>query len=100
MSGSNLSSAELDARRRRALFRAWRRGLRETDLVLGGFAEANLAAMGEAELSEFERLLDAPDPQILAWIVGEPAPGAFDAPLIAGLRAAPRQAAIEEAGGQ
>ena len=101
MSGSNLSSAGLDARRRRALFRAWRRGLREIDLVLGRFAEANLAAMDEAELSEFERLLDVADLQVLAWIAGdETPPGAFDSPLLARLRAAPRQAAIEEAGGK
>ena len=39
MSGSDLSSGGLDARRRRALFRAWRRGLREMDLVMGQFAD-------------------------------------------------------------
>ena len=99
MSGSNLSSAGLDVRRRRALFRAWRRGVREADLVLGGFADANLATMSEAELDEFERLLDAPDPELLAWITGEaPVPAAFDTPLIARLRAAPA-AALRDAEG-
>ena len=73
MSGSMLSSAALDERRRKILFRAWRRGMREMDLVMGQFADANLPAMSEADLDEFERLLEAPDPQVLAWITGEEA---------------------------
>jgi antitoxin CptB len=101
MSGSDLSSAGLDARRRRVLFRAWRRGLREMDLVMGRFADRNLREMGEADLSEFERLLDVPDPQVLAWITGEaPTPPTFDTPLFARLRAAPREALIREAAGK
>jgi len=90
MSGNSLSSAGLDPRRRRLLFRAWRRGMREMDLVMGAFADAHLPALTEVELDEFERLLDAPDPQLLAWITGEaPVPPAFDTPLFARLRAAP-----------
>jgi antitoxin CptB len=93
MSGSMLSSAPLDERRRRILFRAWRRGLREMDLVMGQFADANLAAMSEAELDEFERLLTAPDPQVLAWMTGEEkTPPEFDTALFARLRDAPRAA--------
>ncbi len=93
MSGSMLSSAALDERRRRILYRAWRRGLREMDLVLGRFADAHLPAMGESELDEFERLLEVPDPQALAWITGEEAPPPdFDTPLMARLRAKPREA--------
>ena len=90
MSGNSLSSAGLDARRRRMLFRAWRRGMREMDLVMGAFADANLPGLSEAELDEFERLLDAPDPELLAWITGEASvPAAFDTPLLARLRLAP-----------
>jgi antitoxin CptB len=95
MSGSMLSSAALDERRRRILFRAWRRGMREMDLVMGRFADANLPSMSDAELDEFERLLSAPDPQTLAWIIGEaPTPPEFDTPLFARLRAAPREALL------
>jgi antitoxin CptB len=93
MPGSMLSSAALDERRRRILFRAWRRGLREMDLVMGRFADANLPAMSEAELDEFERLLDMPDPEVLAWITGEETtPPDFETPLFARLRTAPRDA--------
>jgi antitoxin CptB len=90
MSGSMLSSSTLDARRRRILFRAWRRGMREMDLVMGRFADANLPAMSEAELDAFEHLLDAPDVQVLTWITGEEkTPPEFDTSLIARLRDAP-----------
>jgi antitoxin CptB len=95
MSGSRLSSAALDERRRRILFRAWRRGLREMDLVMGQFADANLPAMSEAEVDEFERLLSAPDPEVLGWITGEIAvPAEFDTPLFARLCDAPREALL------
>ena len=93
MPGSILSSAALDERRRRILFRAWRRGLREMDLVMGQFADSNLPAMSDAELDEFERLLHVPDPEALSWITGEePTPAGFDTPLFARLRTAPRAA--------
>lgn len=89
-----LSSAGLDPRRRRILFRARRRGLREMDIALGGFADAHLAGLSEAELDEVEAWLDLPDPDILAWLTGEAAlPARFDTPLFAKLAAAPREAA-------
>ena len=37
--------ATLDPRRRKILFRAWHRGMREVDLLLGPFADASLAGM-------------------------------------------------------
>ena len=93
MSGSNLSSAALDERRRRILFRAWRRGMREMDLVMGHFADQNLPTMSEADLDAFERLIDAPDPECSR---GSPArrrrPPTYDTPLFARLRDAPREA--------
>ena len=89
MTGSNLSSAGLDARRRRVLFRAWRRGMREMDLLMGSFADAELPVMNEAELAEFEALLDAPDPVVLAWLTGEePTPADLETKLFARLRLA------------
>jgi len=98
MSGSMLSSAALDERRRKILFRAWRRGMREMDLVMGRFADLYLPDMTEAELDEFERLMEAPDFEVLSWITGEaPTPPAYDTPLFARLAAAPREALKREA---
>jgi len=64
----------LDERRKRLRFRAWRRGFREIDLILGGFADAHIGALDEAALAEFERLLEAPDDDVYAWIVGRLTP--------------------------
>jgi antitoxin CptB len=89
-----LSSAGLDPRRRRILFRARRRGMREMDLALGAFADAHLATLTEAELDEVEVWLDLPDPDMLSWLTGEvPSPPRFDTPLFAKLAEAPRRVA-------
>ena len=85
--GTNLSSEGLDPRRRRLLFRCWHRGIREMDLVLGGFADAHLASLTETELDELERWLEVPDQQIFAWINGmEMTPRGFDSTLFRRLR--------------
>lgn len=71
MSGSTRSSADLDPRRRKILFRAWHRGMRENDLIMGGFADAHIAMLTEAELDAFERLIEVLDRDLLSWITGE-----------------------------
>ena len=73
MSGSSISSEGLDARRRRLLFRAWHRGMREVDLITGRFADAHIASLSEAEVDDFERLMDVPEPDLLAWVMGSAA---------------------------
>ena len=60
-----LGPVERRARRRGAgafCFAPGGAGMREMDLVMGQFADAALPGMSEAELDEFERLLDVPDP--------------------------------------
>ena len=82
-----LSSEGLDGRRRRLLFRCRHRGIREMDLVLGRFADSELAGLSERELGELERWLDIPDQQIFAWVNGaEPAPPEIDTALFKRLR--------------
>jgi antitoxin CptB len=74
-------------RRRKLLFRSWHRGMREMDLIMGGFADARIAALDEKALEEFERLIEVPDPDLLAWIIGEVAvPPDFDSALLRDLR--------------
>lgn len=62
------------ARLRRAHFRAWRRGFREMDLIMGHFADQHLADLAPAQLARFEALLDVPDQDLYAWILGRDAP--------------------------
>jgi antitoxin CptB len=88
MSGSTISSEGLDARRRRLLFRAWHRGMREVDLITGRFADSHIAALSETEVDEFERLMDVPEPELLAWIMGSAeTPAAYNTALFRRLRA-------------
>jgi antitoxin CptB len=76
MTGSTRSSDGLDDRRKRLLFRCWHRGTREMDLILGRFADAEIANLSDDELTEFESLMDAPDPDLYAALTGNmpPAP--------------------------
>ena len=76
-------SEVLDERRRRLRYRAWHRGTREMDLVLGRFADAELAGLNDREVAELEALIEVPDPELLEWILGRSsAPAQFDTPLI------------------
>ncbi len=59
----------IEIRRRRLAWRAWHRGTKELDFVLGRYADAALAGMGEAELHRFERFLAVPDPDLHGWII-------------------------------
>jgi len=87
MSGTTRSSDGLDERRRRLLFRAWHRGMREVDLITGRFADAHIASMSEPEIDEFERLMDVPEPELLAWVMGaEATPAQFDTPMFSNMR--------------
>lgn len=71
--------AVMDARRRKALFRAQRRGIKELDLVFGAFAETHLASIDDAALARFEACLDAPDWRMYGWIMGnEKVPEEYD----------------------
>ena len=71
MSGTTRSSEGLSARQRRLLFRSWHRGIRETDLIFGRFADAHIADLSETDLDEYERLLDVPDHDLYGWVTGE-----------------------------
>jgi antitoxin CptB len=88
MPESTLSSANLDPRRRRILMRAWRRGMREMDYIMGGFADAHLPTLDESELDQFEALLGPPDRDVLMWLTGEaPTPDEYMTPLFRKLKA-------------
>lgn len=66
----------MQKRQRRASIRAWRRGTREMDLILGSYADENLTRMTEEELRCFEALLHENDQDIYAWITGMTPPPA------------------------
>jgi antitoxin CptB len=78
----------MDDRRKKLKFRAWRRGFREIDLILGRFADRRLADLDDAGLDAFEALLEAPDQDVYLWITEEAAaPPEYDTPILALVRA-------------
>ena len=61
--------------------------MRETDLIMGRFADACIGDLTEGDLDEYERLLDVPDRDLYAWVVGEyEPPQNYDTPLFHKLR--------------
>jgi antitoxin CptB len=71
MTGSTRSSSGLDDRRKRLLFRCWHRGTREMDLILGRFADAEIATLSDGELTQLEHLIEVPDPDLYAALTGD-----------------------------
>ena len=59
-----------DARRRRLVFRAWHRGTREMDLVMGRFTEAQVAALSDDDVADLEQLMEANDRDVFDWVSG------------------------------
>ncbi|MDP1631608.1 MAG: succinate dehydrogenase assembly factor 2 [Caulobacter sp.] len=59
-----------DIRVKKIRLRAWRRGFREADLILGPFADRYCPAMTVAELDVFEALLEEADQDIYDWYLG------------------------------
>jgi antitoxin CptB len=60
----------VEARRKRLIWRASHRGTREMDLLLGGFAKSRIDRFSEAELDELETIIDLPDQELMGWILG------------------------------
>lgn len=78
----------LEARRKRLMWRASRRGIKEMDILVGGFAAARLQTMAEADLAAFERLLEIPDQDLLSYATGQmPIPPHLQSPLLAAVLA-------------
>jgi antitoxin CptB len=79
---------ERKARMGRIQFRAWRRGFREADMVLGPFADAVGPTLSDEELTAFEALLDQEDQYLYGWIIErDPTPAEFDGPVMSKVRA-------------
>lgn len=69
-----MNENELQDWRKKLLFRAWHRGTRELDIMIGRFAEAAVPGFGATELAQFEELMKENDPDFYDWIIGKTAP--------------------------
>lgn len=69
-----------ETRLRRLKMRSMRRGIKEMDLILSAYAEANLEAMSAQDLDVFEEILHQNDQDLYTWVTGQvPAPDDFSA---------------------
>lgn len=82
----------LAIRLRRVRYRAWHRGTKEMDLMLGPYADAKLESLLPSELDRFEQLLEEADTDLLKWLMGqEPTPADADADFLERLLAFRRE---------
>tara|TARA_B110000438_G_C15370453_1_gene460312 strand:- start:99 stop:362 length:264 start_codon:yes stop_codon:yes gene_type:complete len=74
---------KLENIRRKLRFRSLRRGTKESDMVIGGFAQEHLHDLDEAQLADFEALLDENDQDVLSWIIDmKPPPVGFNTAIL------------------
>lgn len=88
MTGTTRSSADLDPRRRKILFRSWHRGTREMDLIMGRFADVHIGDLSVPDLDDYERLIEVPDRDLFAWVTDKaPTPANYDTAVFRALKA-------------
>lgn len=79
---------DIGMRRRRLRYRAWHRGTREMDLVLGPYVDRHVDGLDPERLARLETLMAEEDTDLLAWVLGQTAiPAEIDAALVAELTA-------------
>lgn len=79
-----------EARLKRLRLRAWRRGTKEMDLILGPFADDRLASMDPAALDLFEAVLAENDQDLYLWVTGHPGAPEAIRPMLDDIGAAAR----------
>ncbi len=74
---------DLEMRKRRLRFRAWHRGTKEADYMIGGFVDSRLAVLSEVDINWLELLLEEQEVDIMGWVFGsKPCPPHFQGPLM------------------
>jgi antitoxin CptB len=73
---------EHETRLKRLKMRSMRRGIKEMDLLLGGFADAELGGMADEGLSLYDEMLSENDQDLYSWVTGQaPTPDRYAALL-------------------
>jgi antitoxin CptB len=76
-----------EIRLRRLRYRAWHRGTREADLMVGGFFDRDSAAWDDAEIGWFEALIEEQDVDIMGWAMDrQPVPERLQGEMMNRLR--------------
>ena len=78
---------EIADRIKRLQFRAWHRGTKEADLLIGGFFDRHSPSWGEAEVMWFEAMIAEEDVEIMAWAIGTaPPPARYEGAMMQAMR--------------
>jgi antitoxin CptB len=72
----------LEARRKKLLWRATHRGIKEMDMLLGGYVRLHVNTMTAGDLDALEAIIDTPDQTLLAWATRQEATPANASPML------------------
>lgn len=76
-----------DHRRKKLKYRAWHRGTKEMDLILGNYADVHLEQMSNEQMDQFSNLLNQADDEMYTWISGaSEVPAEFDNEIMKSLK--------------
>lgn len=76
-----------ETRLKRLRFRAWHRGTKEADLMIGGFFDRNADGWNDSEIAWYEALMNEEDAEIMGWVIGTiPCPPQFQCPMMLALQ--------------
>ncbi|MBT7641852.1 MAG: succinate dehydrogenase assembly factor 2 [Rhodobiaceae bacterium] len=74
---------QLDAVRRKLYFRSNHRGIKEMDIIFTKFAETVLPDLPDADVEDYQRILELADDKLFAWATGRDAvPEDIRSPLL------------------
>jgi len=74
-------------RLKRLRMRSWRRGTKEMDMILGPYSDAELAALGAADLDLYDQMLHENDQDLYQWVSGQQREPGIYAPVLNRVRA-------------
>jgi antitoxin CptB len=78
---------DLATRKRRLRFRAWHRGTKEADLLIGSFFDREQDGWDEAEVAWYESLMEEDDVDVMAWAIGtQPVPARYRHAIMAAMQ--------------
>ncbi|MAT88665.1 MAG: succinate dehydrogenase assembly factor 2 [Aestuariivita sp.] len=60
-----------DIRLKRLKLRSMRRGIKEMDIILSGFAHVHLIEMSDGQLDLYEKFLNENDQDLYQWVSGQ-----------------------------
>jgi len=64
-------SESYEHRLKRMHMRSMRRGIKEMDIILTAYSQANLAQMDSGQLDLYDQMLDENDQDLYQWVTGQ-----------------------------